>query len=1237
MTTITKRCFGCTDSSTTIAYDSLGNTASVKDANGNLTSFDYTDAGTGQSGTPIRAFVTKVTAPTTSNGIQHIRTFSFDYTASLMTTSSDESGNITTYTYNDPLRRLTNITGPALDNGQHASTDYRYTDTVGSISMTKTVAASPDPDIVSVLRYDGYGNLTSDEVDSAPYASVTAHVTDGFMHPAKVSNPYFSNVGATEWTTQSYDALGRLRSITNPDSSTRTNAYSVNQVSLTDEAQHTWVQSYDSLGRLSSVVEDAGSAPKTTNYTYDALGDLLTVSQQGMSGDTPRSRSFTYDSLSRLLTTNNPESGNVCYGTWNNWTVGSYPCSNGYDANGNLLLKTDARGQVVNYSYDALNRMTQKWSFGSYTPWSMKTWTYDVAPSGWGGVTVTNATGRLAFVSDLNTSSDPNKPQQVKFYSYDTMGRLKVLSDLLPQEIGASPPPTALGYDLAGNTIDLTYPDGRQVGSHYNSAGQVDHVFAGTTQSPGQDYVSSISYFPNASPQTVIYGNGVVVTHGINSRLQPCTDLVTGNGSTYLNRAYRYAQNPSGSDCGGESANNGNIWHLYDHLPGSLYSQDFHYDSLNRINYWQAPDMAGAYRTANYSYDSFGNLANAMTAPGAIPSTFSADNRVSNLGCSGLSSSPPSSSSPSYDSSGNILCSGSGMSVYGYEWGQLGELAEVWQYQNDNNFTNGLKARYFYDESGNRIRAEQYSGGNTTTPVSTRDYAYLNGQVLGEIDNNNAWTDYIYAGGKKIAQADPLDHRIRLSGHQVNAYEGGVGYNAPANLYVQSGDRICWQQYNSNAVGGVTFQFDNGNPAWELAASDGQQINQDYNEGGWQNRCVGVPSQYVGHEMQLVEISHDINSPNGDWAMLIADLMYLRPDGSVIPLFGAGLVPFTSDTSAISDGSGGTEWRVIEDVPVASDSYVGTTALRRVHYNVTDQVGTTQLDLSAGGYPTWRGQFGPFGQEFDAATTTDRYKFTGKERDTESGLDYFGARYYASSMGRWMSPDWSPVPIAVPYANLGDPQSLNLYQYVRNNPLGQADVDGHHWWNKLGNLFTDSQCWCEGAEAAKQAQQNRQNWAAQDLARQRALQDPFLKTLISVTQTIALGQAAGAISEMGFDPVSEPTTITEETWDFPEVVVDSSKYPESAQHITDAQEAGQPSVVTIDRAGAASRRGAALKNVQGSTGMDRDEYPPAFAREGGSGASTRVIPRSDNRGSGAAMGNQIRNLPDGSKVKITTK
>jgi RHS repeat-associated protein len=72
-----------------------------------------------------------------------------------------------------------------------------------------------------------------------------------------------------------------------------------------------------------------------------------------------------------------------------------------------------------------------------------------------------------------------------------------------------------------------------------------------------------------------------------------------------------------------------------------------------------------------------------------------------------------------------------------------------------------------------------------------------------------------------------------------------------------------------------------------------------------------------------------------------------------------------------------------------------------------------------------------------------RSRSTGKERDSESGNDYFGARYYASNMGRFMSPDWSAKEEPVPYAKLDDPQTLNLYSYVGNNPLTKTDPDGH--------------------------------------------------------------------------------------------------------------------------------------------------------------------------------------------------
>jgi RHS repeat-associated protein len=70
---------------------------------------------------------------------------------------------------------------------------------------------------------------------------------------------------------------------------------------------------------------------------------------------------------------------------------------------------------------------------------------------------------------------------------------------------------------------------------------------------------------------------------------------------------------------------------------------------------------------------------------------------------------------------------------------------------------------------------------------------------------------------------------------------------------------------------------------------------------------------------------------------------------------------------------------------------------------------------------------------------SDFVKKQPRTRDAESGLDEFGARYYASPLGRFMTPDWATTPIDVPYADFGNPQSLNLYSYVKNNPTTTRD------------------------------------------------------------------------------------------------------------------------------------------------------------------------------------------------------
>ena len=116
-----------------------------------------------------------------------------------------------------------------------------------------------------------------------------------------------------------------------------------------------------------------------------------------------------------------------------------------------------------------------------------------------------------------------------------------------------------------------------------------------------------------------------------------------------------------------------------------------------------------------------------------------------------------------------------------------------------------------------------------------------------------------------------------------------------------------------------------------------------------------------------------------------------------------------------------------------------------IDYYEEDMLGSSRTMVQAGQTSVcFDADFLPFGYEKDVTTTcSQNYKFEGKERDTETGNDDFGARYYTFRLGRWLSADWSSVPAPVPYANLTNPQTLNLYAMVSDNPESFADLTGH--------------------------------------------------------------------------------------------------------------------------------------------------------------------------------------------------
>jgi RHS repeat-associated protein len=170
----------------------------------------------------------------------------------------------------------------------------------------------------------------------------------------------------------------------------------------------------------------------------------------------------------------------------------------------------------------------------------------------------------------------------------------------------------------------------------------------------------------------------------------------------------------------------------------------------------------------------------------------------------------------------------------------------------------------------------------------------------------------------------------------------------------------------------------------------------------------------------------------------------VRKSNGTTPASGTLYWYMTPGVVAESDLAGTlkSEYVFFDGERVARKNFAGGTT--SVAYYFSDDLKTASIITDASGTITAESDYYPWGGELQfVANDSNDYKFTGKKRDLENGLDYFGARYYSNGLGRFVTPDWAAKPAAIPYAVLGDPQTLNLYTYVRNIPTTNADPDGH--------------------------------------------------------------------------------------------------------------------------------------------------------------------------------------------------
>ena len=968
----------------TATFLDTGELQTATDPLGNKTTTAY-------SSTYVGAFPTTVT-----NALNQATNVAYDFDTGLVTSSTDANSLTTSYTY-DSMWRLATVTRPdgGVDSIAHQESSFPFTAT-----LTRPINSSQNR--VSTNVFDGLGRVTQSQLTSDPQGTVYTDTTyDALGRISTVSNPHRTcgtdTTSSCGTTTYSYDPLSRKTSEAYPDGSTLTTAYCGPSTLVTDPTGKWRRSRTDGLGRLVEVDEpnavgasvastgcpSSGEPIFVTSYSYDALGNLTQVVQNGS-----HTRTFTYDSLSRLLTSNNPETGQI------NYT---------YDSNGNVLTKTDARSIVTTYGYDALNRETAR----SYSNGDT------------GITTIYDQTACLGLSTCQNighpTSATDAAGSEAWSYQVDATNRRSVhvnqrTTTSSPSNIAKT---STYYFDLAGDVTQVVYPTGRTVNYSFDAAGRASTAVDGSngityaaglqTGLPSGCSATATCYTPQGTPYAVSLGQtssftGLNLTNIYNTRLQPQEFKASSSAGNAMDISYSFVDPAT-------SKNAGHVNQLANNLD-STRSQTFTYDQLNRIT---AAQTTSTYATSpahcwgeTYTLDAWANLQSIAATTNSSYTSCSEEG-----GFSATADGNNHSGALSYDVSGNTSSDG----INSYVWNGESQLKSA----------GGVS--YSYD-----------GGGRRAAKVGSKLYWYgSGGEILSETDaSGNTTADYIYFGGKRIAMVP--NTALSNGGFEVGL-QGWSYWGTGITAQLISTPSLCYSGNDclqlSNSDSGQTGDSDNE----LIPVAIGQTISLSawvYQQSGgsgaayWQLAVFDANSSTTG----IAYIMGSPSSSTGTWVNETAS--YTVPTWATCPCYAYIYAALnTTSQSDVARFDAAT-------VNVSGDPNAG------VLYYVSDELGTSRVITRNTGAVCYDADFYPYGGERPYTDYCPQpYKFEGKERDQETGNDDFGARYYSNRFGRWLSADWSAVPVAVPYATLANPQTLNLYSMVGDDPETSADLDGH--------------------------------------------------------------------------------------------------------------------------------------------------------------------------------------------------
>jgi len=411
-------------------------------------------------------------------------------------------------------------------------------------------------------------------------------------------------------------------------------------------------------------------------------------------------------------------------------------------------------------------------------------------------------------------------------------------------------------------------------------------------------------------------------------------------------------------------------------------------------------------RTTTYYLDMGGNVTSITYPTGRIVNyTYSAANRAVTAqdSANGITYATAASSVPSGCPSGAVCYTPQG-SIYSMGLGVTSSFTGVTVSETFNNRLQPLE-----------IKASSTAGSALDLTYNFVDSA--SGHNAGHV---NGMTNNLNSSRSQSFSYDQLN-RLTSAGttSTTGTYCWGYqfSYDAWGNLLSQAGWSPTYNACSESTMGGVTADAYNHITGLSYDASGNTLSDGVYsytwNAESQMKTATGVTYSYDGDGRRAAKV------------------------GSKLYWYGSG-----GEILAETNSSGTT---TAEYIFFGAKRVALLPAGANAQFYVEDFLGSSRVVTQNNGTVCYDADFTPFGGERPYTNTCSQnaYKFEGKERDAETQNDEFGARYYSWRFGRWLSADWSAVPVPVPYANLTNPQTLNLYAMVGDDPESFADLDGH--------------------------------------------------------------------------------------------------------------------------------------------------------------------------------------------------